>query len=538
MKKLIVFFSLTLFLSSCVNEILETVDKVKNTDGVVWNPSIALPLVYSDISLRDFMDEIGGLSFLKIEDDGGLTIVYENEYQSKTAEEMISLPDQAYTRSYTLSATEIADLNTNGSLTLNYTEELDYNFGSSEIDRILYKGGSANFTITTSLKHDVKATITLNNGVNNGVPLASVLQATYTSGTNTASDNINLDGYNVDYTKTAAGTSQIEAQVSFTITKGANPILVDETVNFTLNIVDQKFKEIVGFLGAIDFSNEVDTLELSFFNNPNQGSFTLADPRIKMTFSNSFGVPLNAQVTQFAGFSPQNTRFDLTGVPNSLPLPNLSMAELGLSKRSILELNKNTSNLAAFVNNQPAKIVYEFKVEANPSGPSVRNWFTDKSRLGASIEIEVPLHGTAKDFKIEVDQPFEFAVENVEQIEEVLMRIYTENRFPLGISLQAYFRDSTLNTTIDSLIGSDQLLLAAAAVDANGVVTAPSPNLLDISLTGDKAERIRDANQIRMVIRLNTTTIGANQPDVRFMLDNSVLIQLGVQATAYLNQKF
>ena len=537
MKKLLTFFLLTLLLSSCVNEILDAVDRVEKTKGIAWNPSIALPLVYSNVSLRDFIDEVKGLSFLKIEDDGGLTIVYENEYQSKTAEEMISLPDQAYAKSYTLSATEISDLNTNGSLILNFSEDLDYDFGSSEVDRILYKGGEANFVISTTLQHDVKATISLNNGVKNGVPFASVLQAKYNSGPNTASSNVSLDGYNVDYTQTAAGTSQINAQIKFEITKCLNPVLADETIDFTLDVVNQKFKEIVGYLGAIDFSNDGDTLDLSFFDNENQGSFTLADPRIKMTFSNSFGVPLNAQVLQFSSISPKNNKVELTGVPNPLPIPNLTLQELGLSKRSILELNKNTSNLAEFVNNQPAKIAYEFKVEANPVGPSVRNWFTDKSRLGASIQIEVPLHGTAKDFKIEVDQPFTFELENVEQIEEVLLRIYTENRFPLNVALQAYFRDSTTNTTIDSLVGSDQLLLAAAPVDANGNVSDASPKLLDISLTGDKAERIRSANQIRMVVRLGTTYNGTNQPDVRFRLDDGVLIQLGIQATAYINQK-
>lgn len=539
MKKILIFSVALVFLSSCISELVDTIDKAQKTSSVQWNPSLAVPLVYSSLGMKDIIGQLSGLSFLKVEDDGGLTLVYGSEYQSKKAEELITLPDQATSQTYTLSASQINTLNTTGSLTLNYTENLNYNFGSSEIDRILYKAGSAEFIVLTTLKHDVKATLTLNNGIKNGVPLEAVLQANYTVGNqNTAAEQVDLNGYNVDYSKTTAATSQIEVSIKFEITKkGSNPILPTETIRYDIALNNQKFKEVVGYLGSLDFSNDVDTLEIPFFNE-NQVSFTLADPRIKINFLNSIGVPVDARLLQFYGVNNANNRVDLTGVPSPLPIPNLSLNEIGLTKKGSVTLNKTTSNLADFVNNQPNKIVYEFKVEANPTGPAVRNWFVDDSRLGGSIEIEVPLSGTAKDISLEVDQPFEFDVEDVDQIEEVLMRLYTENSFPVGVSLQAYFRDSITNTNIDSLLGADQLILPAGNVDASGTVVSANPKTTDIVLTGTQADRIRNANQVRIKIGLNTTFEGANQPNVRFTIDDNVLVQLGLQATALLNQKF
>ncbi|MEY2924358.1 MAG: hypothetical protein RLZZ337_906 [Bacteroidota bacterium] len=540
MKKTLFIFLAAILFSSCVKELIDTIDKAQNVDAVKWNPSIAIPLVYSKIAVRDFIGQLSGLSFLKVEDDGGLTIVYSNEYESKRAEDLITLTDQDFSSTYTLSASEINTLSTTGNLTINTSALFNYDLGSSEMDRVLYKGGTAAFAVSSTLQHDIKCTISLNEGKKSGLPLAAVMQTSYSLGNpNSASENVDLDGYNVDYTKTTAGTSQIEASIKFEITKkGSNAVLPIETITFDLDLVNQKFKEIVGYLGSFDFSNDVDTLEIPFFDNEGQGSFTLADPRITLNLKNSIGVPVDARLLQFYGTNKTGNKVDLTGVPSPLPIPSLSLSEIGLTKTSKVVLNKSTSNLADFVNNQLNKIVYEFKVEANAVGPSVRNFFIDDSRIGGSLEIEIPIHGTARDFVVEVDQPFEFDLEGVDEIEEVKLRLYTENSFPIGVSVQAYFRDSVANTTIDSLIGADQLILPAGNVDATGIVTSANPKTTDIVLTGAQAERIKPANQVRIVVRLNTTFEGTNQPNVRFMLENNVLVQLGVQASALINQKF
>jgi len=142
MKKTLLLSCVVLILGSCISDITDTIDKAQKVKGIQWNPTIAVPLVYSRLGLKDVLDEVGDLEFVRVENDGAITLVYSDSFESKKAGEVIELDDQSYGETFTLSAAELNTLNTTNSVVLTYNRTLGYTFGTYEIDRIIFKGGT------------------------------------------------------------------------------------------------------------------------------------------------------------------------------------------------------------------------------------------------------------------------------------------------------------------------------------------------------------------------------------------------------------
>ncbi|MDA8886701.1 hypothetical protein N8368_02335 [Bacteroidia bacterium] len=537
-KSLLILFSIAL-LNSCISDITDTIDKASDLRGVEWNPTLAAPLVYSRLHLKDLLDEVGDVQFLKIGDDGSMTLVYADEYESQTAEEAMSLQNQSYWETFSLTAGELSDLNTNGSVTLTYNRNLSYLFGQSEMDKVLFKGGAMEISYSSTLQHDISFKFTIVEGTKGGSLLSETLSNPFTSLPNTANSSINLDGMELDFTKTGNIHSEMEVIIEMTVTKkGSNPILPVETISYGVDLVDQEFTYLQGFFDSQNFSSASDQLDIDFFSNNSGGTFTLADPRIKFVLKNSMGFPLEAKIIKFDGTNSDNQTVSLAGLPDPFPVPNLTLAERGLIKTDSFSLNKGNSNLASYINNRPAKNTYEFTVNSLATG-ATRQWALDTSRLGVRIEIEVPMEGTAKDYVLESTQSFDIGLDNTDEIKEVLVRLYTENGFPVDIATQLYFEDSASNVVLDSLITSDILILPSADVDGTGKVSSANPKTTDIVLNSATIARVKNADRIRIKARFNTPfeSGGVTQPDVKFYDVYDVLIQLGVQAEVLINQE-
>ncbi|PCJ67728.1 MAG: hypothetical protein COA58_00915 [Bacteroidetes bacterium] len=537
MKKTLVLVCVVLFLGSCFTDITDTIDKSQRVNGIQWNPTIAVPLVYSRLGLKDVLEEVGDLEYIRVETDGSITLVYSDRFESKTAGEVIILDDQSYGETLTLSAAELSILNSAGSVVATYNRTLGYNFGSNEIDKILYKAGTMAMRVSTTLEHDVTFKLTIPEATSNGNTFSESVVANSTSLPNVGNRTVNLNGTEIDFSKTTQMYSEIGVEIEMTITKrGLNTIKPLETITFDFDLLNQEFSQLVGFFDPADFNSASDTLNLSLFSNNGGGSFTLADPRIKFILENSVGIPVEAKILNFDGTNSDNNTVALTGYPDPLPFPIVVLSEIGQTKIDSFSLNRNNSNLADYINNRPAKNFYEFDVNSTATG-AIRHFVTDSSKVAAKIEIEVPLEGTAKDFILENSQPFTLELENVDGIKEVLIRLYTENGFPMDIATQLYFEDSTSNTVLDSLFSADNLILPAADVDGTGKVVSINPKTTDVVLNSASIDRLKMANRIRIRSYFNTLIDGGGtQPDVKFYEEYDLLLQLGVQAEVLINQ--
>lgn len=537
MKKSLTLLVLVLFLGSCIKDITETLEKSEKLSGIQWNPAIAVPLIYSRLGLQDVLNEVQDVEYIRVESDGSLTLIYADEYESDVAENLVSLADQSFGETFTLNGTQLNQLNTTNTVVLTYNRSLSYSFGNNEIDKIWYKGGTIPLSVSTTLEHDVTLKVTIPEAKKNGSTFSESVSAIYTSAPNTGSSTIALQDQEVDFTKTAQTYSEIDVELEFTITKkGTNIIKPVETVTFDMQLLNQKYSKVTGLFDVVDFSTPGDSFNIAFFGNSQSGSFTLSDPKIKFILRNSIGIPITATVPRFEGTNTSNSTVGLIGIPNPIPFPVVPNSEMGATKVDSFTLNKSTSNIAAFVNNRPESNYYEFDVQSATTG-SDRHFLLDSSKVSARVEIEIPLEGTAKDYVLESSQPFSLELENTDQVKEILVRLYTENGFPVDIATQLYFEDSVSNTVLDSLILGDILILPSAAIDGLGKVNAVNPKTTDIVMGTANVQRITAANRVRIKAYFNTLKeSGGNQPNVKFYDSYNFLLQMGVQAEVLINQ--
>lgn len=513
-------------LAACVSDLRDTIDKMDNTTQVRWNPEIAIPLVYSNIHPFGYTED---LDYIRVLDDGTVSLYYNDTIFSKTAEEAIPLDDQTYTESVTLDATQLATLTSTGQLTVNFDKDVDFNYAGNEVDRILYKGGSIQMRLSSTLQHDVSVNVVATHAKKAGVSFDETIEANY-SGTVPVNSNVDVDlnGYEIDFTQTPQGHSGLNLQFDVVITRqGMNPVNAVENITFEFELIDQRFQELDGYVSNIDLSSDPVNVEADVYSGDNKGRFTLADPRVKLIFGNSMGIDIDANITRFDGVSETNNTVTLSGYPSPLPIPTATTR--GVMVFDSFELNNGNSNLPAYINNLPINNYVEASIMTNAGSPSTRNWFIDTSGVQVEADIVLPLYGTATGYEFEQNMPFELGMEN-EVVEMLLMRLYTENGLPLDVAMQVYFEDSTSNTLIDSLFTTDLVILPAGNVDGTGRVTSPNPKTTDVEVDGPRFEALKMANRVRVVGKFDSVFENGSQPDVRIHRDDDILLQLGIQA--------
>lgn len=535
MKKLGTIAMVLLILSGCVKDITDTIDKINRTNKIKWDPEIAVPLVYSH--LKPF-EEARDYDFIHLMPDGTVALYYNDTIYSKTAEEAIVLDNQSFSEVIELNSAQLALLSSNGELVLNFSKEIAFDYQGNEVDRVWLKSGALDLFLTSTLKHNVSLQIDAMEVTHSGTPFTESLSANYMGITPVESaKNIDLSNYWLDMTQSTQGHSELSIDFKLTITKqGNNTMGPTETITLNMDVVDQRFKELYGYFNSLNLTADGANVKVDVYSTENAGKFTIADPRIKLIFGNSMGIAINANITQFDGISEANNTVSLTGYPSPLPIPVPSFSQKGTMVYDSFTLNKDNSNLPTYINNLPINNVVNATIATNPGPSTQRNWFIDTSGIQVEAEIILPLHGTARDFVLETEQPFDLGLEE-ERVDEVLIRLYTENGLPLDAQVQVYFEDSLTNTVLDSLLHTDRLILPSGTINGLGEVIAVNPKTTDVLFDRARIDLVNQANRVRMKTWLNSTFVSGNQPDVRIQAKDEILLQLGIQAKIKLEEK-
>tara|TARA_Y100000385_G_scaffold199214_1_gene206299 strand:+ start:5062 stop:6687 length:1626 start_codon:yes stop_codon:yes gene_type:complete len=533
-----ILFLLIILISSCVKDITETLDKASKVNQVRWNPKIAIPLVYSDLSFRDLLDGTNANQYIRIDDDSLVNLVYEDDYTSDYAEDVLNLETQSYGETFTFNSTQLEVLNTVGEVTVNFSQRVSYDGNANELDKIWFKAGQIGLNLSSTFEHNISCKLVIPESQKNSSPILLSLAAPYSGNPIDASTNYDLSNSEIDFTKTAQGHSEFDFNFEFTITKtGSNPVKPSESITYSMILDNQKFSKVSGYFTDLDFEDLTGTFSIPFFENSKNGIIGIVEPEIKFITGNGIGLPIDLSFDQFDG----KDNFD-----NIVPLTkNAGNIELNIPRANVegefvldsQVLDNSNSNLIDYISNRPINNYYKVSVRPNLSNAS-RHWLLDTSRISSQIKITLPLYGTLKDYLLEETRPFDLSLENAEEIKEVLVRLYSENGFPVDVKTQLYFEDSLTNTIIDSLFISDRVISKAASVDSDGNPIGVSSQITDVFMDADRVDKVIGANQIRAQAHLSTTTsnIGA-QPNVRIFSDDKIMLQFGVQAEVLINQE-
>ena len=417
---------------------------------------------------------------------------------------------------------------------LDDTVSVDISIGNGEVLKTLrLKSGAIDYRINYGMKEDANITLSLPYATLSAVPFSKVIQINSNNTTATVvSGSFDLTGYEFDLTANNTDTNKIIARIVADIISSNVPVPFSSTdgvsAELTLSNLDIEFLD--GDLGIQSFNLDPDTVDLNFNELDFDANITLADPRIDLTITNSFGMELGADLSNINAINDQQT-LALTGLGN-VTIGAPVYGNFGDSVKTTISINTTTTNIDDILAINPTKLIFGMNGSTNPGTTPFNNFITDASYFAVGMDIQIPLYGGINGFKLSdtLDFPKE-AFKNV-----LVGNIKTEisNEFPLNVYVQAYFVDSNF-MILDSLKNTPVKVLKSSIIDpSNGNMVSATTFYEDIELSKEKVENIRNANKIILVSDMATASGGAN---AKFYTKFGMDIRLGVYAKVKIDLK-
>jgi len=476
-------------------------DSIASIEDVEVQADYALPLINSTTSIRDLLDASDTeATLINTTSDGTLAFNYEAAGPVVEAEQLFAdIPDFPFAvpNEQATVAVEI--------------------FPGVQLATLKLKSGTMNFQIFSSVPDDVNIQIIFSNLIKDGQSFTFTEQLI-----NQGQAPQEFQLAPVDITGYSLHLEDGEMTVEYIATKisDGSPVTLDAVAGWGRN---WEYDFAVGDFAAEQFGMEEDTLTIDLFDLGFEGELSLADPQLSLDFENSFGMGIRTRITQLTMINAMGESVSLSGqfAEEGFLLDAPSFNEIGKTKSSTLTLNKDNSNIVEMLAIQPQKIIYRLSGEIIPDNNSTIAFIQPQSKITTSIRATVPAHGT---FKMQTEQETAVDFGQPDQLKSASFKLITTNGMPFGAQVQFYFLDEN-NTVLDSLFNNQEMILTAAAVDADGFPVTPTPLTTEIEVPTNRLAAMNLSKKMLMKISLATTDDG--QTPAKITPDQTLGVKLG-----------
>lgn len=478
-----------------------------NFEDDTWNPEYAFPLVNTQLSLDDVLNSFSTGGFLQVDGDKFLTVVYESENGVLNTDtiELVALPD------FTFPVVQN-----------NQVSPSPFSGGEASLDFFRLLDGQLKIRFESNVAEAITVVITLPKITKNGEPLTHTINVPNPNGITPlqVEDSIRIDGYEFDL-------SDATFTIGYTATVDSDGQATTPS-NFFLDFKDLEHEYIEGYFGMNSFQLPTYDISLDVFDSWRGGTLNFVDPKLAITFVNSFGFPVRVNADTFKVMTKLAGEMDLivTDYPDGVDLPYPGLDEVGQAKSKTIFVNAQNSNFNQIISQAPYGIKVNFGGVANPERDSTLTQFANNfSEIKAFINAELPIHGTAKNFMIQDTLDL-----NLSDVPEgkAEFKLVTINGFPWDLGLQAYFLDANDNI-IDSLFTTADIF-ASAPIDNDGRVTGPTTVEKFILFAKTRVEYLKTNGQKMVLVTTFNTIDGGNTP-VKIYSDYDVTFKIGVIAS-------
>ena len=496
-----------------------------------WDPNLAVPLAFSHFTVYDILDRADSNDLVVIDPNTGLlALIYSGQAFSFSARDVLELPDFAFTAEY--SAGEfgfpvIPSFNQNisggASESFNYIPD-----GGGELYTLTLDAGDLTIDLETDLQHDLEVELTFPYIALAGVPLVVSIPLPHTGMPTTAANvEIDLSDYVVDFTAGGGTSNTMEYEVDVVISGNGNPINGNESLDVEVALGGLLFNLVTGDFGQRVVGIDGDSILLAIFQNVTDGYFELNDPRLYLDVSNSFGFPVEVDITELRTVNTNDGAvYPMTGFPNPTNVDH--PIQPGDSVTTTLLFNSsNTSNITNVITPVPKYLHFAFEGTSNPAGQAeTPNFISAESRLKIDARLELPLQGFAYGFMVVDTVEFTFD-EALDEVEWVKIRLNATNGFPVDLHAQILLADADYNI-LETLLTDEQAVLVSGQTDSDGRVIVPSQKITDILIPREQIDMLYDAAYL--IIRADANTLnGTNGEVVGIYDDNYIDLRLGMQ---------
>ena len=509
------------FLQSCIKNEDFQYDKIAVT---TWDPDVAIPLIYSNLSVYDIVDNTDS-GTIGIDSLNKVSLIYKGNIYSVYGYEFLPLIDQTDNSVITLTMADSSQLQSNGTFSKSITSTLPFSVVNGEaLDSITIRLGTLIISLNSLIPYSGTLNVSIPGAKKSGIPFSKNIPFSINNGIPVlAIDSSDLEGYHVNL-KPAGSPNQLQIiyTPSYTYNTNGQPS-INKAFGVQSHFADLHVAQAFGNFGQRPLSVSVDSSKIRVFNNQISGNIFFDDPTVKFIITNSYGMPIEAHLTSLFAILANNTTTAITGYPD--PIPISVPLSIGQSVQTSFELNSTNSNEKTVINQQPRYISYSVNALTNSPIASY-NFLEDSSRFKVDVEINLPMKGYTQGFTLQDTTPF--SLENIEQVQSAVFRINVTNGFPASAFTQVYFTDSLYNQ-LDSLISDPaDLLVESGQLDLNGVVIAPVHKRRDEPFNRTRLENVFKAKYL--IIRSTVDTKDSPTQHVQIYSTYKIEVRVGVRA--------
>lgn len=462
---------------SCVDYNAFDEFEVINSDA-----SYAVPLIDTDLSIRDVIDVPEADVTFKVDADGKISAFYNGSVARRSAIQIfppIPLPINFPLRGDT------------SLLQIPFVAGFDY-----ELERGIFKGNSIQFIFQSrrgeNLRVETELLFLLENGatkkINFDIPFGNTGDTQFTS------ERISVDGLEL-----ITNIDQMRV-VHRAYDQTGTQVLLDAAF---VNIDLLSFEYVEGFFGRQELDIQGDIIPIGIFDNWERGEISFADPRIILRVDNSFGFPVSAKVNKLEVLTVSGARIPLESelVDKGIDFDFPSKSEVGQIIQTELVFNNQNSNIVDLFNEKIIEVDYDIDAVGFPTNdPTEIGFVTDSSFYEVNVAVELPLLASADEFTIR--DTIDLDMSELSELDEAELKMYMRNEFPVDMDVQLIFLTPT-GKIIDELFETP-FRIEGAAMEGGMRAADPAVQEETVLISGARLDEIMNAR--KLIIRASLST--------------------------------
>jgi hypothetical protein len=529
-KKGLYSIILLFMLGSCINK---DYDFSKASYDMVYDPKLAISIGTVNVVVDSLLVKYGADTIISTDEDGLLYITYVQEFPFQYAFELIAT-DGIGNQSFPLVMTP-------GTLPRQITQkvELPISFPQKRIDSVVIK--QLDYSITVSSTYTQSGTLNISfpkvkDNTGNAFSHNFTLD---NSGSYTSTITGDLAGSTMTFDSANIGNSYLPIDFDFRLNNpSGQPVEAGKQVTVTVTTSNFSYSVIYGYIGQNTVLDHTGSMNINFLNNQMAYNIEWADPQIKVSTENTYGVPVLINIDTMRVYSEIDDIYygvNLKPVINPIQVAHSTNAYVPAFD-SIKYNRSNTDFLDIALKSAPSKLYYQLSGTTNPDGDpktisgASPNIMLDTSVLKARIEFTLPMYFRSSGFGSSDTLDFEMDADTGDvSLKSMVFRIETENGLPIDMKLQAYFVDSNY-VKLDSLfLSNEQLIVSAGTTDAQGKVQTATKKVNYINFNNRQLRTVLNSKKIILKSSISTEKYNPDLKYVKFFAGYKLKIKLACQ---------
>ncbi|MBP9186410.1 MAG: hypothetical protein KBE91_05585 [Bacteroidia bacterium] len=539
MKKLLIALltSISFVTTSCLKDITDSIDDISSIKGVTTNPTLATPVFYSTVNLGNLVSDVSGKIDLSTDINRKFLLKFSTS-DSLEPKQYTTIPNINFGIDLIMPPSEVPNFVANGYFSQSIANDEPITITGIRAERVLIKTGSLRLTVGSEFKHNTVVKVSYPGITKNGIAFIDSFVFEYNGTTPTPIiRNLNLAGYEIDFTKNGSTYNTFAYELGVNITRNpANNVDITDKISVSQDIRIPAYKRIEGYLGKFVIAKLKQSNVLDLFKDKVEGDVFIKNPIINLRIDNSFGLPITAKITDIYIESELGVKIPIliNQFKDTFLLDYTT--NIDQIKTTNYIIDNTNSNIDDVLNAAPQRVVYELEFTANNDDIPKPNVLYDYTTIKQTSILNLPA-----DFKILnyiLQSEGDFTLGNTTNdldssgvtINWVDLFSEITNGMPLNAEVQVYVDDTITNTVIDSVF-SPPYLIQAAKVDAQGTVIEDTKALVISNISNQRYTKLSKGQKYRLNVRLKTAESSpGNAPFVSFYDYYNLSVKLGVKA--------